>query len=119
MPAQDCALQLLQQAYQGTVGEEMSQDASYRLPDGEVTENFEEFYFSTLSCYGIQPDFLPPTLSDPDTVSQSIPLDPTFLAWSSRSQRRAIHRIQAKRVKAGAKKRSVRSAFRQLSWHVP
>ena len=119
MPAQDCALQLLQQAYQGTVGEEMSQDASYMLPDGELTENFEEFYFSTLSCYGIQPDFLPPTLSDPDTVSQSIPLDPTFLALSSRSQRRAVHRIQAKRVKAGAKKCSVRSAFRQLSWHVP
>ena len=50
MPAQDCALQLLQQAYQGTVGEEMSQYASYMLPDGELTENFEEFHFSTLPC---------------------------------------------------------------------
>ena len=119
MPAQDCALQLLQQAYKGTMGEEMSQDALYMLPDGELTERFEEFFFSTLSCYGIEPDFRPPTLSDPDTVSQSIPLETTFLALSSRSHPMAVHRIQAKRVKAGAKKCSVRFAFRQLSWHVP
>ena len=52
-------------------------------------------------------------------MSQSIPLDRTFLALSSRSLQRAVNRIQAKKVKAGAKKCSVRSAFSQLSWHVP